>query len=98
MLSDEFGNCRLHITCEACDHTRTCDPAVLALQVGWECPLDALAKRLSGPSDMAVPSWRLRPLHGDQEGRWAVWVDENWRFTFAFQGEDAVLVDYEDYH
>jgi proteic killer suppression protein len=47
---------------------------------------------------MAVPSWRLHPLHGNQEGRWAVWVDENWRFTFAFQGKDAVLVDYEDYH
>jgi toxin HigB-1 len=52
----------------------------------------------SGPNDMAVPSWRLHPLQGDQKGRWAVWVDENWRLTFAFEGKDAVLVDYEDYH
>jgi toxin HigB-1 len=51
-----------------------------------------------GPNDMAVPSWRLYPLQGDQQGRWAVWVDENWRLTFAFEGKDAVLVDYEDYH
>jgi toxin HigB-1 len=27
-----------------------------------------------------------------------VWVNGNWRLTFAFEGEDAVLVDYQDYH
>jgi len=27
-----------------------------------------------------------------------VWVDENWRLTFTFEGDDAVLVDYRDYH
>jgi len=27
-----------------------------------------------------------------------VWVSENWRLTFEFEGEDAVLVDYQDYH
>lgn len=47
---------------------------------------------------MAAPSWRLHPLHGALEGHWAVWVDENWRLTFAFEGKDAVLVDYQDYH
>jgi hypothetical protein len=25
-------------------------------------------------------------------------VSENWRLTFAFEGEDAILVDYQDYH
>jgi proteic killer suppression protein len=25
-------------------------------------------------------------------------VSGNWRMTFAFEGEDAVLVDYQDYH
>jgi proteic killer suppression protein len=24
-------------------------------------------------------------------------VNGNWRLTFAFEGEDAVLVDYQDY-
>jgi len=27
-----------------------------------------------------------------------VWVSGNWRMTFEFEGEDAILVDYEDYH
>jgi len=25
-------------------------------------------------------------------------VSGNWRLTFLFEGEDAVLVDYHDYH
>jgi len=25
-------------------------------------------------------------------------VNGNWRLTFAFEGVDAVLVDYHDYH
>jgi plasmid maintenance system killer protein len=26
------------------------------------------------------------------------WVNGNWRMTFTFEGTDAVLVDYQDYH
>lgn len=29
---------------------------------------------------------------------WLVWVSGNWRLTFTFDGEDAILVDYQDYH
>lgn len=47
---------------------------------------------------MAAPPWRLHPLHGVLEGNWAVWVDENFRLTFKFEGRDAVQVDYGDYH
>jgi proteic killer suppression protein len=25
-------------------------------------------------------------------------VNGNWRLTFRFEGEDAILVDYQDYH
>jgi len=25
-------------------------------------------------------------------------VNGNWRLTFRFEGDDAVLVDYHDYH
>jgi len=25
-------------------------------------------------------------------------VNGNWRLTFAFEGQDAILVDYQDYH
>jgi proteic killer suppression protein len=32
------------------------------------------------------------------KGRWAVWVSGNWRLTFEFDGEDVILIDYQDYH
>jgi len=48
--------------------------------------------------DMDIPGWRLHALKGKLKGHWAVWVDENWRLTFAFDEEDAALVDYQDYH
>ena len=49
-------------------------------------------------ADMDLPGWRWHPLTGNFDGHWAVWVDKNWRLTFAFEGNDAVLVDYQDYH
>jgi proteic killer suppression protein len=52
----------------------------------------------TGPADMGLPGWDLHPLHGEYEGRWAVTVNGNWRLIFAFEDEDAVLVDYKDYH
>jgi toxin HigB-1 len=50
------------------------------------------------PQDMAVPGWKLHPLTGELAGHWSVWVSGNWRLTFTFEGEHAVLVDYKDYH
>ena len=47
---------------------------------------------------MNAPGWRLHPLAGELEDQWAVWVSGNWRLTFRFEGEDAVLVNYQDYH
>lgn len=46
---------------------------------------------------MNVPGWNLHALKGDLSGHWSVKVDGNWRLTFAFDGEDAILVDYLDY-
>lgn len=63
----------------------------LRLQLGR---LDAA----SGPNDMNLPGWRLHPLKGAMKGLWAVAVSGNWRLVFAFEGKDAVLVDYVDYH
>jgi proteic killer suppression protein len=48
--------------------------------------------------DMNVPGWGLHPLSDDLKGHWAVSVNGNWRMTFTFEGTDAVLVDYMDYH
>jgi proteic killer suppression protein len=47
---------------------------------------------------MSRPRWRFHPLRGDLGGHYAVWVDENWRLTFKFEGGHAELVDYQDYH
>jgi toxin HigB-1 len=50
------------------------------------------------PSDMNAPGWRLHPLAGALRDHWAVMVSGNWRLTFKFEGEDAIFVDYQDYH
>ena len=42
--------------------------------------------------------WDWHPLKGDPKGHWSVSVSGNWRLTFTFDGEDAILVDYQDYH
>lgn len=49
-------------------------------------------------ADMNVPGWGLHALAGNLAGRYAVSVSGNWRLTFGFDGEDAVLIDYQDYH
>ena len=48
--------------------------------------------------DMSIPGFRLHPQKGSDRGRWSVWVNGNWRLTFAFEGNDAILVNYQDYH
>ncbi len=71
------------------------------IQASNERKLRVILTRLNvakAPSDMGAPGWKLHPLKGDLADHWAVWVDANWRLTFAFEGEDAVLVDYQDYH
>ena len=52
----------------------------------------------SSAANMNAPGYGLHPLKGDMAGHWAVRVSGNWRLTFAFDGEDAILVDYKDYH
>jgi toxin HigB-1 len=52
----------------------------------------------SKPEQMRVLGWNLHPLKGSLAGHWAVTVNGNWRLTFSFEEEDAVLVDYRDYH
>jgi toxin HigB-1 len=52
----------------------------------------------TSPRDMDAPGWKLHALKGALKGHWAVWVDGNWRLTFMFEGPDAILVDYQDYH
>lgn len=50
------------------------------------------------PQDMNLPGFRLHELIGQEKGMWSVTVNGNWRVTFYFEGQNAVLVDYQDYH
>jgi len=50
------------------------------------------------PDSMNVPGFRFHALKGQDRGRYAVDASGNWRVTFAWDGEDAVEVDLEDYH
>ena len=58
----------------------------------------AMLDDVDEPGDMNAPGWRLHRLLGDLKGHWSVSVSGNWRLTFRFEGEDAILVDYRDYH
>jgi len=58
----------------------------------------ATLNRASSPGDMNLPGWNLHPLRSKLAGHWAIKVNGNWRLTFRFEGHDAILVDYQDYH
>ncbi|MDP2609541.1 MULTISPECIES: type II toxin-antitoxin system RelE/ParE family toxin [unclassified Oceanobacter] len=48
--------------------------------------------------NMDLPGLRLHELSGSRKGTWSVTVSGNWRITFRFNGRDAEIVNYEDYH
>lgn len=71
------------------------------IQADHEAKLRRLLTRLenaAGAEDMNLPGYQLHILKGDLSGHWSVSVSGNWRLTFTFEGLDAVLVDYQDYH
>ena len=45
---------------------------------------------------MNLPGWRLHSLQGKSAGHYSIVVSGNWRMTFRFEGEDAILVNYQD--
>ena len=47
---------------------------------------------------MTNPAWSFHALRGGLEDHFAISVNGNWRLTFTFEGADAILVDYVDYH
>lgn len=50
------------------------------------------------PDDMDLPGFRLHELLGTRKDIWSVTENGNWRVTFRFNGKDAEIVNYEDYH
>ncbi|HAI69325.1 MAG TPA: peptidase [Gammaproteobacteria bacterium] len=50
------------------------------------------------PEDMNLPGYKLHELIGQEKNTWSVWVSGNWRVTFKFEKNDAINVNYLDYH
>ncbi len=50
------------------------------------------------PEDMNTPGNGFHKLTGKLKDFYAVKINANWRLIFKFQGKDAILVDYIDYH
>ena len=53
---------------------------------------------LSFHAFFAIYSAQLHELKGDMRGHYSISVNGNWRLTFRFEGEDVILLDYQDYH
>jgi proteic killer suppression protein len=59
--------------------------------------LDRLDASIS-PLDMNLPGFKYHKLEGKYAGYFAVCVSGNLRIIFQFEGEDAIFVNYLDYH
>jgi proteic killer suppression protein len=59
--------------------------------------LDRLAASVQA-DDMNLPGFQFHRLARTSKGRFAVSVSANWRITFGWDGENAIDVDFEDYH
>jgi len=49
------------------------------------------------PEEMNVTGYRFHSLRGNRP-RWSVRVTANYRITFGWSGENALDIDFEDYH
>ncbi len=52
----------------------------------------------TAPEEMNLPGLKFHKLQGDLKGFYAATVRANWQVIFKFDGQDATLVDYQDYH
>ncbi|WP_447957023.1 type II toxin-antitoxin system RelE/ParE family toxin [Vreelandella sp. EE7] len=50
------------------------------------------------PKDMDLPGLDFHPLKGKRKDFFSVHVNGNWVVIFTFEGDQATLVDYLDYH
>lgn len=57
-----------------------------------------ILERSRSPEDMNQPGFDFHKLAGENPPRWSVHVNGNWCVTFSFDDQDAIDVDYEDYH
>ena len=52
----------------------------------------------TSPEQMNFPRLDFHKLKGNLKEFYAVKVSGNWRIIFGFEGTNAILVDYVDYH
>ena len=57
-----------------------------------------LLNAATAPEHLSLPSLGFHRLKGQLKDFYAVKVSANWRIIFQFDGEDAIAVDYIDYH
>ena len=57
-----------------------------------------LLNAANAPERLNLPGMNFHKLKADLVGYFAVTVRANWRIIYKFEGEDAILVDYLDYH
>lgn len=58
----------------------------------------SLLQAATKPIDMNLPGYKFHALSGNRKGHYSITVNANWRLTFGFEGTNAVVVNYEDYH
>jgi proteic killer suppression protein len=50
-------------------------------------------------NDLRVPpANRLEKLSGNRAGQWSIWINDQWRVCFWWEGSDAYDVEITDYH
>lgn len=50
------------------------------------------------PEEMNIPGFDFHGLKGFKPTRYSVYVNGPWCLTFEFEGQNAVRVDFEQYH
>lgn len=71
------------------------------IQPGHQKRLTMILQRLNAalkPDDLNLPGMQFHSLTGNLKGFYSVSVNGNWRVIYCFDGIDAVMVDYIDYH
>jgi proteic killer suppression protein len=71
------------------------------VQAAHKTRLKIILQRLNAAvkaDDLNLPGMRFHPLKGREKEYFSVTVNGNWRVIYKFDGNDAILVDYLDYH
>ena len=54
--------------------------------------------KLTQPQDANIPGSYFHQRTGRDAGRYSLRVTANWRITFAWDGQQAIDIDFVDYH